>query len=277
MTAAFNTYTVILMLICVAQAHAEQPPSKGIIDKVGNFYSDTELQMKLASAADALPCLEQLCEENQAFDARVKQFGEALATQVFLTFPDLKRDVPEFTFTVAEKREIALASNKLGLVVVFRGVQPLMLSDHALKFLIAREMAHVIAKHHDKNVTAKLLISALTAVAFPAVAIVVAGQAVAVAEASALNSVMTSAASTATSIVGSEVAVAKLKPRQLLEADEIALALLRDEAIDLISLAAELKLENPLSAWEQDLHKSYHYLSDLAEAHANWLESNSSD
>ena len=254
---------LIALLSFGTLAQAQPVTSNSLIDKVENLYSEAELQAKIAVANNAAACVESLCEEHLDFDTRVQQIGSELAGKAYAVYPDLKQEVPAFAFTVAEKSERALASNKLGHIVVFRGLQDMSLSDQALKFLLAREMAHVIAKHHDKNISTKLLISALTAVAFPAVAIVAASQAAA--EVSTVTSVVTSAASTATSFVGSEVAIAKLKPNQLLEADRIAFKLMEDEPADLVSLAAELELQTPENGWEKDLLKTQDYLTELKE------------
>jgi hypothetical protein len=272
-----NQCTGVLLLLFCLHAQAESAKSKGIMDAVGDLYSNAELKMQLATAHDTLQCVGEGCDEYQEFETKVQSFGALLAERAYLQFPDLKREVPEFAFTVAEKAELALASNKLGHVVVFRGIQGLQLSDEALKFLIAREMAHVIAKHHDKNISTKLLISALTAVAFPAVTFLAASQAAA--EMSTVTTVVSSAASTATSLVGSKVAVAKLKPRQLVEADKLALQLMQEETLDMIGLSSELKQPDTesTSAWEQDLMKTQAFLTQLSEAQAEQLATEMQD
>lgn len=267
MNVHIKSYLSVLFLLMSMHSHAEAPASESLLDKVENLYSEAELKAKIAVADDALQCADARCEENLDFDTKIQQFGLELSERAYAKYQNLKKDVPEFAFSVAEKSELALASNKLGHVVVFRGVQDLSLSDNALKFLLAREMAHVIAKHHDKNISTKLLISALTAVAFPAVAIVAANQAAA--EVSTVTSIVTSAASTATSLVGSEVAIARLKPRQLLEADKIAFELTQEDNVDLISLSAELNLQDPQTNWEKDLLKTQDYLAQQKDAQSN--------
>lgn len=257
-----------LTLLMHVDIRAEQTETtNGLMDKVESLYSAAELEAKLAVSANAAACVETGCEENQVFDDRVQQLGAELSARAYARYPQLRKEVPQFLFSIAEKSDLALASNKQGHVVVFRGVQDLMLSDHALKFLLAREMAHVIAKHHDKNISTKLIISALTAVAFPAVAIVAASQAAA--EVSTVTSVVTSVASTATSLVGSEVAIAQLKPRQLIEADKIALALTQEDEIDFISLSAELMLTEQASSWQKDLLKTQAFIVQLSEEKAD--------
>lgn len=250
-----------LMFLINQHAYAEPATAKGLIDKVGGLYSEAELAATIAIASDAQQCIDAQCEENHAFDAKVQDFGLALTQSAYLQYPNLKNEVPAFLFSVAEKEEQALASNKIGHVVIFRGIQEMSLSDQALKFLMAREMAHIIAKHHDKNISTKLLISALTAVAFPAVAILAASKAAA--DVSTVTSVVSSAASTATSLVGSEVAISQVKPSQLLEADQIAFSLIKDEEIDYIGLSAELALDNAQNSWQKDLLKTHTYLDQL--------------
>jgi Zn-dependent protease with chaperone function len=145
-------------------------------------------------------------------------------------------------------------------------LQALELTDDALSFVMAREMAHVIGKHHNKNTSTKLIISALATVLFPAVGII--GASSAATQATTATTLLTSAASTATSMLGSEVALAKMKPSQLIEADEIAVKVLNEREWNLRETASVLQLdeaESTANSWLQDLQTSQHYLQQLAE------------
>ena len=237
---------------------------------ISAVVSDVDMRMRLAVKPDAAQCVAENCLQNQAFDARVQQLGAQLSTAAYAQFPTLKKRVPSFVFSVVDKKDAGSASNAGGKVLLFRGLQALELSDDALSFVLAREMAHVIGKHHNKNISTKLIISALATILFPAVGII--GASSAATQATTATTLLTSAASTATSILGSEVALAKMKPSQLLEADEIAVKILSQRDWDLREVASVLQMdETDLTStltsnnWLKDLQSSQHYLQQLAD------------
>ena len=242
---------------------------------ISDAVSDVDMRMRLAVKPDAAPCVAENCLQNQLFDARVQQLGAQLSTAAYTQYPTLKKRVPNFVFSVADKKDAGSASNAGGKVVVFRGLQAFELSDDALSFVLAREMAHVIGKHHNKNISTKLIISALATILFPAVGII--GASSAATQATTATTLLTSAASTATSMLGTEVALAKMKPSQLLQADEIAVKVLSQHEWslrewDLREVASVLQIDetdltSTLTAnnWLKDLQTSQHYLQQLAD------------
>ncbi len=237
---------------------------------ISDAVSDVDMRMRLAVKPDAAPCVAENCLQNQLFDARVQQLGAQLSTAAYTQYPTLKKRVPNFVFSVADKKDAGSASNAGGKVVVFRGLQAFELSDDALSFVLAREMAHVIGKHHNKNISTKLIISALATILFPAVGII--GASSAATQATTATTLLTSAASTATSMLGTEVALAKMKPSQLLQADEIAVKILSQRDWDLREVASVLQMDetdltSTLTAnnWLKDLQTSQHYLQQLAD------------
>lgn len=242
---------------------------------ISDVVSDVDMRVRLAAKPNAEQCIAESCSQNQLFDARVQQLGKQLTTAAYAQYPMLKKRVPSFVFSVVDKKDAGSASNAGGKVVVFRGLQQFELTDDALSFIMAREMAHVIGKHHNKNISTKLMISALATILFPAVGII--GASSAATQATTATTLLTSAASTATSMLGSEVALAKMKPSQLLEADEIAVEVLkrpdwslRDwnmrEAASVLQFD-ETDLTSPSSSnsWLQDLEISQHYLQQLVD------------
>ena len=96
-------------------------------------------------------------------------------------------------------------------------------------------------------------------------------------QATTATTLLTSAASTATSMLGSEVALAKMKPSQLLEADEIAVEVLnkpdsslhdwnmREVASVLQFDETDLTSPSTANSWLQDLQASQHYLQQLVD------------
>lgn len=242
---------------------------------ISDVVSDVDMRVRLAAKPNAEQCIAESCSQNQLFDARVQQLAKQLTTAAYAQYPMLKKRVSSFVFSVVDKKDAGSASNAGGKVIVFRGLQQLQLTDDALSFIMAREMAHVIGKHHNKNISTKLMISALATILFPAVGII--GASSAATQATTATTLLTSAASTATSMLGSEVALANMKPSQLLEADEIAVQVLnrpdwslRDwnmrEAASVLQFD-ETDLTSPLSSnsWLQDLQTSQHYLQQLVD------------
>lgn len=224
-------------------------PAEGISD----VYSDIDMRMRLAGKSSAATCTAAQCAENLIFDARVGSIGRYLNKAALQLYPQQENIINRMTFSVAEKLEAGTASNNKGQIVVLRGVQDLALDDDALGFVLAREMSHVLAGHHKTNTSTKLIISALASVLFPAIAIVGASSAAA----QASTSLITSAASTATSLVGSEVALAKLKPTQLAQADEMALTIMQKAEWDMRAAESVLtKDEVAKDAWMLDLEAS---------------------
>ena len=241
---------------------------------ISDAVSEVDMQLRLAAKSNAVSCVADICLQNQAFDARVQQLGTQLSNAAYAQYPTLKKRVPNFAFSVVDKKDAGSASNARGKVVIFRGLQPFALSDDALSFVMAREMAHVIGKHHNKNTSTKLIISALATILFPAIGII--GASSAATQATTATTLLTSAASTATSMLGSEVALAKMKPSQLLEADEIAVKVLSQYEWNLRETVSVLQLdETELTAisasnnWLQDLQTSQHYLQQLVNIEDN--------
>lgn len=235
------------------------------VEDISSFYSDIEMRMRLAVKANAQPCSIEKCAENQAFDARVLLIGESLAKSAYALYPDLKKTVPKFDFDVVDKKVLGTASNASGKVVLFRPIQSLDLDDNAIAFIVGREMGHVIAKHHKSNAKTKIFFTVLTGVLFPAATLISASSAAA--QATTATTLMTSAASTVTSFVGSEVALSRIKPGQLSEADNIALALLEYGGVSALDTAQSLefivKNENSVG-WEKDLNLSIDNVRQLA-------------
>ncbi|HQQ33037.1 MAG TPA: M48 family metalloprotease [Methylophilus sp.] len=222
---------------------------------ISDIYSDVDMRVRLSMKQNSAACTAASCEENLAFDQRVQSTGRYLSKVAEKLYPQQQTLVQRMTFTVADKKDPGTASNNKGNIIVFRGVQSLQFSDDALSFIIAREMGHVLGGHHTTNTSTKLIISALASVIFPAAAII--GASSTAAQASTATSLVTSAASTATSFVGGEIAMAKMKPTQLQTADEIAHHLMEKAGWDMRSVNYVLmQAEEPKNAWMLDLEKS---------------------
>lgn len=256
---------IAVQLLSLNAVRADEAELSIVPDSISDIYSDVDMHVRLAVKLNSAPCVAVGCESQQEFDARVQQLGAQLSASAYRLYPTLKQRVPQFAFSVIDKKELGIASNSTGKVVLFRGLQNHELSDDALSFIMAREMGHVIGKHHTKNISTKLIISALASIAFPAFAVI--GASSAAAQATTATTLLTSAASTATSMVGSEVALAKMKPTQLAESDEIALKLLSNQDWDLRSTVSILQLDDSTqNNWTHDLHTSNTRLQQMVEA-----------
>jgi len=237
---------------------------------VSGVYSDVDMRIRLATAPSiSSPCGGAECTLNQDFDRRVQQLGSRLAKSAFDFYPELGQRVSRFEFVVAEKEELGSASNASGKIVIYRGIQKLNLDEMALAFLIGREMGHVIGRHHDENSATRIIFSVLVGVLFPAVNLFNGGSAAAAGATSATSTslVASTAASTATSYVGSQVVLASVKPNQLSEADSIALGLLvklgwsRQKVTSAIEAGMQTAGNND---WAKDFRMSVGHVKALA-------------
>lgn len=258
-----HSFTLLLLVHqSIGSAFAQELNLNNMPATISNIYSDVDMRVRLATKQNEAACTHEQCALNAAFDTQVQELGGRLAIAAYKIYPDLSDRVSRFAFSVADKKEPGMASNAAGRVVVFRGIQRLELSEDALAFLIAREMGHVIGRHHDKNTSTKIIFSVLAGVLFPAVTLLSASNVAA--QATTATTVATSAASTATSYVGSEVALSRIKPSQLRESDDIALQLLEASGRDMRSVASILQFDEVGdNSWSEDLQITAQYLDNL--------------
>lgn len=231
---------------------------------ISAVYSEANMRLHLVTDADIdSPCSGMECRFNRAFDQRVLRLGTRLAQSAFAAYPDLAERIGRFEIVIAEKAEPGSASSAAGTIVIFRGVQKLHLDEEALAFLIAREMGHVIGRHHDENSSASILFSVLAQLMFP-VAGLISGSATLVQTASAT----TAATSTAASFIGSKLMMESYKEDQLREGDAIALDLLarqgwrEDEIANALKPGTQVAGEN---RWSKDLRTSAGRIAGIAE------------
>jgi hypothetical protein len=229
---------------------------------VSEVYSEADMHLQLATASSIdTPCRDDdECARNLDFDNQVQMLGYRLALAAYDTYPDLNKIVSEFQVEIAEKSELGSASNAVGKIVIYRGVQQLGLDDAGVAFLLAREMGHVIAQHHAENSGTRILLSIAAGVLFPALNLfngtAQVAQATQVTSAATLS---TTVASTATSYLGSKAILAGLKPDQLSEADAIALVLLDKEGWHVHDVAEALShtpVVPGVSGWGEDFRVS---------------------
>lgn len=249
---------LLLALLSLNAASAWAVDVSSAPTSIANAYSDLDMRARLAVKANAQDCQGEQCIINEAFDQKVQRLGGLLAATAYTVYPDLGKKVADFKFSVVNKKSAGMASNAAGKIVVFRGVQNLDLSDDALSFVLAREMGHVIGGHHHKNISTKVLFSVMASILFPAATLFSASHVAA----EATTTVVTSVASTVTSFVGSEVAISKIKPNQLADADQIAVTLLEAQGWDGTPVVTALQLQDfKINGWVKDLQVSVNKLN----------------
>lgn len=207
--------------------------------QVSSVYSEVNMRLQLVTMADAnTKCVESECDASTEFEFRVARLGERLAEKAFELYPDVRERIGQFEFVIADKLEPGTVSNAAGMVVIFNGIRALELSDPALAFVLAREMGHVIARHHDENTATKIIVGVLAQVLLPVTGIIrslafipgassAAAATATTASATAGGSTAAiTATATAASFLGSNLVIATYWPKQLSEADAIALTVM---------------------------------------------------
>lgn len=229
-------------------------------------YSEFDMHMQLVTAADAPACQEAQCVADRAFDQRILALGRRLAIAAFRQHADLYLRFPRFEFIVADKAEPGAASSAGGTVIVYRGLQRDNLDDAVLAFVLAREMSHVIAGHHDENVATSILVAVAAQILFPALNIggLFASGA---ASAAAGTAVQATALTSAASFVGSRAVRASYRPQQVREAEVMAMKLLAASGWDGIEVSDKLESLRPSlsedTGWTRELSESVLYIASM--------------
>lgn len=223
---------------------------------LSDAYTQVHLRLKLAVARELdQPCDRSGCMESAQFDERVTRIGANLAATAYQQYPDLARRVPAFDFSVMDKSEPGTGSTAGGVIVVLRPVTAIAQTDEALSFVLAREIGHVVAQHHEENTATSLMVSLLAAVIAPVAQVVKMLATVY----SGATTIAASASVTAASFASSKALIASYRPRQLDEADRIALKLLASSGLETTNLAlgfAQAALQSEGDQWIADLRRS---------------------
>ena len=247
---------------------------------VSSVYSEVNMRLQLVTTSDAkTKCAESECDASKEFDLRVARLGEVLAETTFELYPEVRERIGHFEFVIAEKEEPGTTSNAAGTVVIFGGTRALELSDPALAFVLAREMGHVIARHHNENTATKIIVTVLAQVLLPVTgvfrvfALLPGASSAAAATATTATATTGSAAAftataTAASFLGSKAVIASYWPKHLSEADSIALTVmarvgLGPQATADALAAVQARLGD--SSWPRDLKASAEHVAQIAQ------------
>lgn len=226
-------------------------------------YSEFDMHLQLVTAADSPVCKEAECVADRAFDQRILVLGRRLADAAFRQHPELYLRIPRFEFIVADKAEPGAASSSGGTVIVYRGLQRMNLDDAVLAFVLAREISHVIAGHHDENVAASVLVAVAAQIIFPVLnigALFAGGAATAAAGSAASSVVGTTAVTSAASFLGSRAVRASYRPQQEREAEIVAMKLMAAAGWEGFEVSEKLESLRPTlpgeKSWALDLQES---------------------
>lgn len=257
----------LLLLSLLALAGCATTPTDGTRQKVlvptgvSQVYSEVDLQVKLATAA--APSEEMNDDACLLFDyqRQVRKLGEELVATAQRLYPDLAdRDI-KFRFDVAPSANAGVLSNAGGTIIVLQGSQE-VLPDAAMVYLLAREMGHVVARHHDENSAASVMFSVLTQVLFPAAALVKGLAAVLPSTA-----IGTAATATAVSYLGATALKTTYRDDHLREAEQIAFMLMAESGWDLFEVAEgtrDVVAKKGDATWLREMHSSLQQLDQLA-------------
>ena len=227
---------------------------------VSEIYSQASLRIMLAFMSAPYknhfdhPELE--CTGPTVFEERVARIGAKLAEAAYRIYPDLSQRIPRFVFTVSDKSEAAVASTAGGLIVVLRPVSEISLSDDALAFVMARELGHVISRHHEQNTATSIAFSVAATVLAPALNV---ARLLALLTSSTSSAAAASTVSSAVSYASSRAVIATYGQRQRMTADGVALRLLPQAGYEARAVPAGFVADCPKAPptkWLRDLQES---------------------
>jgi len=194
------------------------------IPSVQAAYADARFALTagVQQVASVLPCAQDCAggEGIAKFSRRVMDIGAKLEAAARKDFPEAIERIGQFQIEVSDSRGMDTRSSAGGRIVLDAGLARLDPTDTVLGFLIAREMAHVIAQHAEEDSGASLVLSALGTLLLPGFNLII-------------RYAVTTVASSA--LKGSWAA------DQLREADEIAVALLERTGVSAPYIALDLE------------------------------------
>jgi hypothetical protein len=207
---------IALALLGVGNAFAEDegavPPQTRTMS-IAALHSDLQFNLVAPARQAANPAVLALQQQAQ----RVLSDLQASAASLY---PDALARVGAFEVFIANSKEISVMSSATGKIALNAGFSDLAPTDDWLALVLAREMAHVVAGHHDSNSAVSIITSVLMNLIVPGSGLI----------------------KSAVSFAGSQVASASGRERQLLEADGVALKLLEAAGYTIEAVALNLAL-----------------------------------
>lgn len=214
-----------------AEARAESAPQPAGNTGLLGLHSAIEFGVMAANR-------QPLEASNAAFHEQVRRIAGNLQAAARTLYPDQMKRLGAFDVYVGDAANCATMSSGTGKVAINAGFSKLGPADDWLAFVVAREMGHVLAGHHDNNSGASLAVSVLMNFIVPGSGVI--------------KSVI--------SFASSQIAAETGHDRQVKEADEVAMKLLEGAGYTRKSVALNLRLA-PLAAdvdtsWAKDFRAS---------------------
>jgi Zn-dependent protease with chaperone function len=197
------------------QAEAAAPVPQGNTGLLG-LHSAIEFGVLAAARQPAEPA-------NAPFQEQVRRISAGLQNAARGLYPEQMKHVGAFDVYVGNSQDLSTMSSGTGKIAVNAGFSKLNPTDDWMAFVIAREMGHVVAGHHDSNSGASLVVSVLMNFIVPGSGLI----------------------KSALSFAGSQLASESGRDKQTKEADEVAMKLLEAAGYTKKSVVLNLRL-NPL-------------------------------
>ncbi len=196
-------------------AVAEEAAQPGAPAAVSLVAMHSDLKFSLATAARKVNDA-----TTAAFEQQLRRISDGLSAASALLYPDAASRIGRFDVFIADSLQASASSSATGRIALSSGIWNMKPTDDWLALVVAREMGHVLAGHHDNNSTASLVTSVLMNLVLPGSGLI----------------------KSAISFAGSQVAATAGRERQIGEADEIAFKLLEATGYTPKSLALNLAL-----------------------------------
>lgn len=157
------------------------------------------------------------------FQEQVRRISAGLQSAARGLYPEQVKHIGAFDVYVGNSQDLSTMSSGTGKISINAGFAKLNPTDDWMAFVIAREMGHVVAGHHDNNAGASIVVSILMNFIVPGSGLI----------------------KSAISFAGSQFAAESGRDKQTKEADEVAIKLLEAAGYTKKSVVLNLRL-NPL-------------------------------
>lgn len=206
---------VVAMLAMARSVAAEDAALPAALPAVSLTAMHSDLKFSLVTSAR-----KAIDAATAGFEEQMRRLADGLYATSASLYPDATSRIGRFDVFIADSAQASALSSASGRIAISSGIADLKPTDDWLALVLAREMGHVLAGHHDNNSTASLVTSILMNLVLPGSGFV----------------------KSAISFVGSQVAAVAGRERQIGEADEIAFKLLEATGYTAKSLALNLTL-----------------------------------
>lgn len=258
--ARYSVFFIVAMQIGLAACTTTPESGRARIIEIplAAVQSDVEFTIVKASqpyiaCAEKLTCLNESEQaEDESFDQEIARIVGVLQTAALRLYPDLAWCTPKLTggcfdVQVVEDDAPGSSSSANGRITLNDSLDRWQSHEEVLAFVIGREMGHVIARHHQETSSVSIVTSVVLNLLIPGSGL--------------LKSLVCT--------VGARLAAASNRNVRAMEADAIAINLLKGAGFRLRKAASSLLVAPPLgdeNAWSKGFGRSA--ITLIAEAEA---------